>query len=77
MAKNKSQAGGGIRSWQLTERPVRTGERGRAINERAVSQIGQSLGNKVQDSRRSINPAETLKGSPRPAGGVGGVPLGK
>jgi hypothetical protein len=76
MAKNTPRVGGGIRTNKLVEPKVRTGERGRAINERAVSQVGQSLGNKVQDSRRSINPAETLKGAARPAGGVGGVPLG-
>jgi hypothetical protein len=75
MASNKK--GGGSGSKVVTERPVRVGDRARVVNPRAVSQIGQGLGNKATDSAgKTARPAETMYGAREPKGGPGGVPLG-
>jgi hypothetical protein len=77
MAKGKGGAGGGINSNKLVHKPVRTGMRTRAINERGVSQIGSSIGNHSTDkAKRLTGGVEPVRGALRPAGGPGGVPLG-
>jgi hypothetical protein len=42
---------------------VRTGVGGRVVNERAVSQIGQTLGNHVTESGKMGNPIEKTYGA--------------
>jgi hypothetical protein len=78
MAKrNSSGAGGGINSRQRVEKPVKYGVNARAINERGVSQIGQSMGNHITEGRRKVDGAvEKVRGELRPAGGPGGIKLG-
>jgi hypothetical protein len=68
----------GSRSRNVTERPVRVGDRSKTVNPRSVSQIGQSLGNKATDSggKTVSRVAETFYGGRAPQGGPGGVPLG-
>jgi hypothetical protein len=59
------------------EKPVRVGDRAKIVNPRAVSQVGQSLGNKSSaEGRRKVNPTETTYGARSAAGKPGGVPLG-
>jgi hypothetical protein len=75
MASNKK--GGGAGSRVVTERGVRVGDRAKVVNPRAVSQIGQTLGNKAATGGgKTVKPAETFYGGRQPAGGPGGVPLG-
>jgi hypothetical protein len=81
MARNSNSTrghrpGGGIASRQHVAKPVRTGQRAEAINEKGVAQIGSSMGNHATDGRRAVNPVEKVRGAPRPAGGPSGVPLG-
>jgi hypothetical protein len=65
------------RSRNVVEKPVRVGDRAKVVNPRAVSQIGQALGNKATDSAgKTVRPAETMYGAREPRGGPGGVPLG-
>jgi hypothetical protein len=75
MSKGHKPAGG-LRSRNVTERPVRYGERARKINERGVSQIGQSLGDHITERRQVVNPVEKVRGELKPSGGPGGVMLG-
>jgi hypothetical protein len=70
------RSGGGITSKNLVHKPVRTGERARAIRERGTSQIGQSLANHVTERRQVVNPVEKVRGELRPQGGPGGIDLG-
>ena len=72
----RSKAGGGIRSRVVTQKPVRTGERARAMSPKGVSQIGSSLGNHVTERRQLVNPVERVRGQLKPSGGPGGIPLG-
>lgn len=72
MAKHKPA--GGIKSRVVTERPVRTGMGARKINERGVSQIGQSLGDHITERRGTVNPVERVRAGAM--GGMGNVPLG-
>jgi hypothetical protein len=75
MASNKK--GGGSGSKVVTERPVRVGNRSDVVNPRAVSQVGQSLGNKASTgSGKTVRPVENAYTGRLPAGGPGGVPLG-
>jgi hypothetical protein len=75
MATNKR--GGGSGSKVVTERPVRVGNRSDIVNPRAVSQVGQSLGNKASTgSSKTVRPVENVYTGRLPAGGPGGVPLG-
>jgi hypothetical protein len=67
---------GGVGSRNNVEKPVRVGDRARAVNVRSVSQIGSSMGNHITESGRKGNPVEKLYGAKQPAGGPGGVPLG-
>ena len=46
---NRSGAGGGPKSRQVTERPVRTGTPRRGVSPAGVSQIGSSMGNHVTE----------------------------
>ena len=57
MAKSgsRSSAGGGPKSRQVTERPVRTGTPSRGVSPRGVSQIGSSMGNHAM-GRAGPNP---------------------
>jgi hypothetical protein len=74
MAKGRNQ---GSQSRNVTERPVRVGARSDNVNVRAVSQVGQSLGNKAgTDLGRKVNPVEATYKGRAPAGGPGGVKLG-
>ena len=47
---NRSGAGGGPKSRQVTERPVRTGTPRRGVSPAGVSPIGSSMGNHVTES---------------------------
>jgi hypothetical protein len=78
MAKrNGSGAGGGIKSNKLVHPKVQTGVRARAISERGTSQIGQSMGNHITERKGTVDGAvEKVRGSLRPSGGPGGIPLG-
>jgi hypothetical protein len=74
MAKGRNQ---GSQSRNVTERPVRVGDRSDVINPRAVSQVGQSLGNKASTGNsKTVRPVEKAYVGRLPAGGPGGVPLG-
>ena len=75
--RNSGEAGGGIRSNKLVNKPVKTGSRAEAISERGASQIGQSLGNHITDRRGTVSGAvERVRGELRPQGTPGSVPLG-
>jgi hypothetical protein len=78
MAKNVNRKlGGGSGSRVVTERPVRVGDRSKNVNVRAVSQVGQALGNKAgTDQGARVNPVEATYKGRAPAGGPGGIPLG-
>jgi hypothetical protein len=72
-----SKAGGGIRSKNVTQRPVRYGERAREVRHEGVAQIGTSRGNHATDTRELLRKdVERVRGGLRPAGGPGGIPLG-
>jgi hypothetical protein len=74
MAKGRNQ---GSQSRNVTERPVRIGARSDVVNPRAVSQVGQSLGNKASTgSGKTVRPVENAYIGRLPAGGPGGVELG-
>jgi hypothetical protein len=74
MAKGRNQ---GSQSRNVTERPVRVGNRSDKTNPRAVSQIGQALGNKsATGSDKKVNPVENVYAGRLPAGGPGGIALG-
>ena len=72
----KSRSGGGITGKNVTQKPVRTGDRARAMSPKGVSQVGQSQGNHVTDRRQVVNPIEPVRGQLKPAGGPGGIQLG-
>jgi hypothetical protein len=74
--KNVRRPGGGYGSRVNVEPRVRTGQRGEAVNERAVSQIGQSMSNEITEGTKKLNPVEKLRGAQRPTNTPGGVPLG-
>jgi hypothetical protein len=79
MAKTGNRKpGGGYGSRVNVEKGVRNGDRARVVNPRALSQIGQSLGNKAGTDMggKKVNPVEAMYGAREPAGGPGGVPLG-
>jgi hypothetical protein len=76
-ASGSRKPGGGLGSRVVREVPVRVGDRAKVVNPRAVSQVGQALGNKATDSAgKTVRPAETMYGAREPEGGPGGVPLG-
>jgi hypothetical protein len=67
----------GARSRNVVEKPVKVGDRSKNVNVRAVSQVGQSLGNKAgTDLGRKVNPTEVTYKGRAPAGDPGGIPLG-
>jgi hypothetical protein len=53
----------GAASKTVREVGVRNGVGGRVVNPRAVSQIGQSLGNHVTETRKTTNPTEKMYGA--------------
>jgi hypothetical protein len=72
-----NRKGGGIGSKVVVEKPVRVGNRSSVVNPRALSQVGQSLGNKAgTNSDKLVRPVETFYQGRLPAGGPGGVVLG-
>ena len=72
-----NKKGGGSGSRVVREVPVRVGDRAKVVNPRAVSQVGQSLGNKAATGvGTTVKPAETFYGGRSAAGGPGGVVLG-
>jgi hypothetical protein len=74
MASNKKGDGSGSRV--VIERPVRVGNRSNVVNPRAVSQVGQSLGNKASTgSSKTVRPVENVYVGRLPAGGPGGIAL--
>jgi hypothetical protein len=76
MAKS-NRVGGGSSSRVVREVGVRNGNRASVVNPRAVSQIGESLGNKsATGSDKKVNPVENMYQGRKPQGGPGGVPLG-
>jgi hypothetical protein len=82
MAKNRTnntggrRPGGGIGSRVNVEKPVRVGNRAEAINERGVSQIGQSMGNKATDHTKRLASIEPVRGQQRRPTQPSGFPLG-
>jgi hypothetical protein len=73
----KSKAGGGYRSKNVVEKPVKVGQRAEEIRHQGVAQIGSSLGDKATDhSGRLRNSVEAVRGSPRPTGSPGSFDLG-
>ena len=76
MAK-RSNAGGGIRSKNVTRQPVRYGERAREMHPKGVSQIGTQRANHSTNSSKILRKdIEPVRGELKPSGGPGGVPLG-
>jgi hypothetical protein len=74
MAFSKNQ---GSRSKNVTERPVKFGDRAKVVNPRALAQVGMSMGNKAgTDVGKKVNPVEPFYQGRKPAGAPGGVPLG-
>jgi hypothetical protein len=63
----RNQAGGGSTSRVVREVPIRTGTGSREMRPRAVSQIGQSLGNHVTETSRKTSPVEAMRGRPMPS----------
>jgi hypothetical protein len=80
MAKAKSgghRPAGGIGSNKSVEKPVKTGQRARAVSPRGVSQIGSSIGNHSTDRAGKLTKGvEPVHGPKKPAGGPGGIELG-
>jgi hypothetical protein len=68
------RSGGGITSKNLVHKPVKTGKPALKDNVKAVSQIGQSLGNKATDHSKMINSVERLRQGA--LGAMGNVELG-
>jgi hypothetical protein len=68
---------GGQHSKNVVEKPVKVGRRAEAINERGVSQIGSSMGNKVTDKAKSLSRSiEPVIGAQRGPTQPGGFPQG-
>jgi hypothetical protein len=73
----KSRSGGGIAGKNVTQKPVRYGERARKINERGVAQIGTNRGNHATEKAGLLKgDVERVRGQLKPARGPGGIPLG-
>jgi hypothetical protein len=49
---------GGPRSRNVTEKPVRVGKAAQGHNVKAVSQVGQNLGDHITERRGTVNPVE-------------------
>jgi hypothetical protein len=72
-----SKAGGGIRSKNVTQRPVRYGDRAREMHPKGVSQIGTQRSNHSTNSSKILRKdVEPVRGEQRPRGGPGGIALG-
>jgi hypothetical protein len=82
MAKRTNQPGGGIGSRAIAPNCTQyfKGQPSNRVSEKAVSQIGQSLGNHVDGGvaggKTVRGAAENLYSGSMPRGGPGGVPLG-
>jgi hypothetical protein len=76
MANSNRKLGGGSGSRVNKEVGNRLGNRSDITNVRAISQIGQTLGNHVTETRKTTDPREKTYTGRLPAGGPGGVPLG-
>lgn len=75
MAANKK--GGGYGGREHKSVGVRDGQRGRAINERGVAQIGSSRGNHATERAGLLTEdIEPVRRGLRPAGSPGAIPLG-
>jgi hypothetical protein len=71
MTKEHKPAGG-LRSRNVTQRPVRVGDRAREMRPKGVSQIGASQGNHATERREKLTKSiEPVRGARIP-----GVPLG-
>jgi hypothetical protein len=67
MRKSGSKAGGGIRSNQLKEVPIRTGRAAQEMRVRGVSQIGEAIGNKSTETGKVKGvPSERIQGKRLP-----------
>jgi hypothetical protein len=76
-AMAKSRSGGGIAGKNVTQKPVKYGERARKINERGVAQIGTNRGNHATEKAGLLKgDVERVRGELKPSGGPGGVMLG-
>jgi hypothetical protein len=69
MARNQ-----GIKSRNVKQVPVRTGQPSYGVNVRSVSQVGQSLGDHATEGKSVMRPVEPYKDGRSPVGA--GVPLG-
>lgn len=67
MAKGHRPAGG-IKSRNVTERPVRYGQPAQEKFVRGVSQIGSSMGNHITERRGTVDPREPVRGGPLSGG---------
>lgn len=73
----KSRSGGGITGKNVTQKPVRYGDRARAMSPKGVSQIGSQRGNHATNRAGLLKrDVERTQGELKPAGGPGGVMLG-
>lgn len=68
------RSGGGITGKNVTQRPVKYGDRATKYNVKGVSQVGQALGNKATDHSRLFSPVERVRDGA--LGPLGSVPLG-
>jgi hypothetical protein len=78
MKSNKK--GGGIGSREVREVGNRTGAPRREVNVRALSQVGQALGNKSTEKSKVLNPVEnfyTGRGYPSTLGNAKALDVGK
>ena len=68
--------GGGYASRQVVSKPVRTGQPARQYHQGGVSQFGESVGNHITNKGTSNYRGDPVRGSFRPPGSPGSVPLG-
>jgi hypothetical protein len=78
MRRSGKGSGGGAGMNKVTQRPVRTGDRARAVSPKGVSQIGSSIGNHVSEAggKTLRGGVERTQGAFKPAGGPGGIKQG-
>jgi hypothetical protein len=74
MRRSGKGSGGGAGMNKVVSPGYKVGQSAKAKNVKAVSQVGQSLGNHVTDRRQVVNPIE--QPGYDPIRGVGQVPLG-
>jgi hypothetical protein len=79
MASNRNSGhrpGGGIASNKVVQKPVMTGKSARQYHQGGVSQFGESVGNHITNKGTSNYKGDPVRGSFRPPGTPGSVPLG-